>query len=114
MLLRVIEHGRADAVTAAGAFQHVVVAAAFASFPERVVVGQFGEGHGHIAQLGVDFHDGAAAGEAEQLGVGPAQARQGEGGALDAFGQSLAAEFLHDDEARIGHILLVAPALDVS
>ena len=81
---RVVQHRRADAELAVLGHQDVVVDAAFATFPERLVVGQFVEGDGHVAQLGVHLHYGRAAGQAEYLGPGPAQAGQAERGLLDA------------------------------
>ena len=48
---RVIQHRRADAELAVLGHQDIVVDAAFATLPERLVVGQFVEGDGHVAQL---------------------------------------------------------------
>ena len=119
MLGGVVEHARADAVLAPGALEHVVVHATgvvgrAAAFPVLIVLRELGERHGHVAQHRVDAHDGAAARQAEDFGVRPAQAAQREGCFLDARGQVMAAELGHHDEARVGHVVFVLPAFDVA
>ena len=119
MALGVEEHARAHAVLAARAGEHVAVDAAgllgcAAAFPVLVVLGQFAEGHGHVAERRVDAHDGAGARQSEDLRLRPAHAAEREGQALDARGEMVAAELRDHDEARVGHVVLVFPALDVA
>ena len=119
MLGGVVEHAGADAIFPAAAGQDVAVDAMgilrrAATLPIGVVVGQLGESHGHVAQCRVDAHHGRLTRQAEELGVRPAQARQREGHHLDARGQMVAAELLLDNQAGVGHIVFVAPRLDVA
>ena len=113
MGLGVIKHGGADAEFAVFRHENVVVDAPFATAPEGFVVGELVEGDGHIAQLGIHLHDGGTAGEREYFCPRPSQTGQLERSLLDALGQAEPAIFGVNDESRGGHILLVAPRLDI-
>ena len=56
MLLWVEEHGSTDAVFAIGTMEDIHVDATLATTPERLIIGEVGEGDRKIAQLGVHFH----------------------------------------------------------
>ena len=109
----IVEHGRADAELAVLGHQDIVVDTAFTSLPERLVVGQFVEGDGHVTQFGVHLHDGRAAGKTEYLGPRPSEACQAEGGLFDTFCQSYTLVFGVYYQTGSGYVLLVAPAFDV-
>jgi len=61
-LLRIEQHGRADAVTAVGSVEHINVDATLTTAPKGVIVGQFLKGYRPIAQLCIHFHHGSSAG----------------------------------------------------
>ena len=62
---RVVEHCCANAVTAACAFENIVVYATLATLPEGLVVGEFRKGNGYVTKFGVNFHYRTAAGESK-------------------------------------------------
>ena len=111
---RAVEHSGAEAAREVVAGEHVVVDTAFAALPEGRVRGEVLEGHGNVAQFGVDFHHCRSCGQTEDLRVRETAAGELEGLFLDGLGESLAAEFRLYDESGVGHEFLVVPAFYVT
>ena len=108
------EHAGAEATGAVVALQDVVVLASLATLPELLVLRQFGQGHRYVTQCGVELHYRQRGRDTEELGVGESLASQLERLLLDASGQAHLAVFGVNDEARGGHEITMAPALDVA
>lgn len=112
--LGVVEHTCAQTHTTVVALQDVVVDTPLASGPKFLVVGELRKGHGLIAHLRVEFHDGERGGDGENLGKRKSQTSQLESFGLDACSQAQSSELRIDNEARSGHIITMFPALDVA
>lgn len=114
MLVRIIEHGGADASLEVGAGEHVVVDASLATAPECRVVGELFESDGPIAQFVIDLEYGSARRQSEEFGFGVEAAAVIEREALDTLGKADATVLGADDESGIDDVLLVAPAFDIA
>ena len=69
MLLRIVEHGGADATLEVGTGEHVVVDTRLTATPEGRIVSELLEGDRTVAQLMVDLEHSSATGETEELGL---------------------------------------------
>ena len=98
MFLWVEEHGGADAVFAVGTMEDIYVDATLATTPERLVIGQVGEGNRKIPQLGVHLHDSRTGCQRENLGMRPSLSGECKGQVLDTLSQSQTTEVWVNDQ----------------
>lgn len=114
MILGIVEHGGAHTVLSFLAHKDLVVDTAFTAGPEGVVLGELGVGHGLVAELGVDLHDGQAGGEAKDLGFGVCLPAELEYLFLYLFGKAAFPELGGYDQAGVGDIFPMTPCFDIA
>src|SRR5438105_3648124 len=114
VILGIVEHGGAHTDLTFLAHEDLVVDTALAAGPEILVLGELGIGHGLVAELGVDLHDGQAGGEPEDLGFGVCLAAELEYLFLYLLCKTAFPELRGYDEAGVGDIFPVTPCLDVA
>jgi len=114
VILGIVEHGGAHTVLTLFAHEDLIVDTALTAGPEILVLGELGVGHGLVAELGIDLHDGQTGGETEDLGFGVCLTAELEYLFLYLFGKTAFPELGGYDKAGVGDIFPVTPGLDVA
>jgi len=114
MILGIVKHGGTHTVLPLLAHKDLIVDAALAAGPERIILRKLGIGDGLIAQLRIDLHDGQARGKPEDLGIGIHFTAELEDLLLDQLRQPALPEGRRDDEPGISYIFPMAPGLDIA
>lgn len=110
----VVQHAGAETHSPLRPGEDVVVRAAPASIPEHLVLREFRERDGPVAQLRIDLHHGETRRDAEYLRFRILLPGEFECLLLDSLRDTRMAVLRYDDETGIGHIFPVLPRLYVA
>ena len=112
--LRVVKHTRTQTHSSVVAHQNIVVATPLATLPELVVVGQFRECNGLVAESGVQLHHRKRCRDTEQLCKRETCASQLKGLLLYRSRQTEMTILRIYNQTRCCHVVAVSPALNVT
>lgn len=110
----VVEQPCAQTHGASCPLENVVIAAGGTAAPEFLVAGQLAKVHRTKAQLGVEFEDGSAGGDAENFCSGVQAPREFERCVLDPSCDAVPAIIWRDDQTGVGNVAPVLPGFDLA